>query len=362
MQLVLDPEQQQLRDSVRALLADHAGSARVREVVDGEQTWDRRLWRRLAAEQELTGLAVPAEHGGSGAGQVERSVLLEELGRSVAPVPFLASGVFATDVLLALDEPDPALLAALTAGEQVAAVVVADDTGRWGSSAQQVRATREESGWQLTGSAAPVLSGDAADVVLVYAATAEGAGWFAVSASDLGCTRLRTLDPTRGMARLDFRASPAQALHTADPAAVLAAARDRAAVAVSAEQVGVMDRMLEMTVDYARLRVQFGRPIGSYQAVKHACADMHSACEQARAVLRYAAWTADHDPDRLPEAAALSRTCTAAEAFRTAATGLQLHGGIGYTWEHDAHLFYKRAKTCELLLGSGADAAVGQPS
>lgn len=231
-------------------------------------------------------------------------------------------------------------------------MAVADESGEWGTSAQRVRATADGAGWRLDGSIAPVLSGDAADVLLVCAATPDGTGWFEVSADDVAVAALRTLDPTRGMARLDFSSSPARLLPTTAPAAVLSAVRDRAAVAVTAEQVGVMGRILEMTADYARLRVQFGRPIGSYQAVKHACADMYSACQQARAVLRHAAWAADHAPDELGHAAALARASVAAEAFRTAATGLQLHGGIGYTWEHDAHLHYKRAKTCELLLGS----------
>lgn len=163
------------------------------------------------------------------------------------------------------------------------------------------------------------------------------------------------MDPTRGMARVDFAATPARLLSGADPASALEAVRDRAAVAMAAEQVGGMSRILQMTVDYAKVRVQFGRPIGSYQAVKHACADMYTSYQQSVSLLRHGAWTADHAPGELPVAAATTTAFVAPAYFRAAADGVQLHGGLGYTWEHDAHLHYKRAKTGELLLGGASE-------
>ncbi|MFI0462646.1 acyl-CoA dehydrogenase family protein [Saccharopolyspora sp. 5N102] len=346
MQLVLTREQRELRSAVRKFLAEHAPPARVRELIDGDGH-DAGLWRRLAGELGATGLVVPEEHGGSGAGHVERAVVLEELGRALAPVPFLASAVLATDVLLALDdtEAQAELLPRLAAGELIGAV-------SWDAESAPT-ATRRDGSWVLDGRAPQVLSGDIADFVLVYAGTEQGGSWFRVDGADgVPRTPLRTLDPTRRIARLDFAGTPARQLSTEDADAVLAEVRDTAAVALAAEQLGGMERVLEMTVEYAKVRVQFGRAIGSYQAVKHRCADMYSAWEQAHSAVRHAAWTADEDRAQLPLAAAMVQVLVSPAYFQAAADTVQLHGGIGYTWEHDAHLYYKRAKTSELLLGT----------
>ncbi len=356
MQLVLDREQQELRTAVRKFLADHASPARVRTVIDSDDGHDRELWRRLAGELGLAGLVVPEQHGGSGAGHVERCVVSEELGRALAPAPFLASAVLAVDTLLALDD-EPAraeLLPRLASGELVATVAVAEQGGSWDPATTTTSALLQDGTWVLDGHKTPVVSGDVADVVLVHARTPEGTGWFLVDgdAPGLRRTALRTLDPTRPLSRLDFWSTPARPL-TGDAATVLAAVTDRAAVALAAEAVGGMGRVLEMTTDYAKVRVQFGRAIGSYQAVKHGCADMYGAVEQATSALRYAAWAADHDTGQLPLAAALVGVVVLPAYFRAAADTVQLHGGVGYTWEHDAQLYYKRAKTSELLLGSG---------
>ncbi|RNL86580.1 acyl-CoA dehydrogenase family protein [Halostreptopolyspora alba] len=356
MRLVLDSEQRQLRSTVRELLADHAPPTRVREVMDGGDGYDPALWRRVSAELGLAGLVVSESRGGSGAGHVERCVVLEELGRALAPVPYLASAALAVDTVLALEDAtlEQRLLAGLASGERIGAVAPAGDDGDWGSATASLTAGWRDGGWVLDGHVSFVVSGDVADTVLAYATAPEGPAWFAVSgdAAGLGRTRLRTLDPTRPMARLEFASTPAHRADGADPAAVLEAVRDRAAVALTAERVGMMSRVLEMTVDYTKSRVQFGRPVGSYQAVKHGCADMYCAYQQAESVLRYAAWAADHAPAELPLAAALAQAHTGPASFRVAADAVQLHGGVGYTWEHDAHLYYKRAKTSELLLGA----------
>lgn len=359
MQLVLDQEQQELRAAVRTFLADHASSARVREVMDGDGH-DRELWRRLAGELGLAGLVVPEQHGGSGAGHVERCVVAEELGRALAPAPFLASAVLAVDTLLALDDrsAQAELLPQLVSGDLIGTVAVAEQGGSWEPAATTTSALLRDGNWVLDGHKMPVVSGDVADVVLVHARTPEGTGWFLVAADAPGLrhTALRTLDPTRRLSRLDFWDTPARPLMSGDAGeatAVLEAVTDRAAVALAAEAVGGMGRVLELTADYAKVRVQFGRTIGSYQAVKHGCADMYCAVEQAYSALRYAAWTADHDVEQLPLAAALVQVVVLPAYFRAAADTVQLHGGVGYTWEHDAQLYYKRAKTSELLLGSG---------
>lgn len=351
MKLVLDAEQQELRAAVRRLLADKSPSERVRAVMDGDPGHDPAVWSALGGMGAL-GLVVPEELGGAGAGHVERSVVAEELGRALTPAPFLASAVLATDALLALDDDRARteLLPALAAGERIGTVAL----GAAGGASGEVTAA-EGDGWTLSGATWPVLAGDVADVLLVVAATPDGPGWFLVDADAAGLarTRLTGLDPTRRVAKLAFEATPARRLATVDPAAALALVTDLAAVALAAEQVGVLQRAMELTVAYAKVRVQFGRPIGSYQAVKHGCADMYSAWEHAVSVLRYAAWTADHERAELPVAAALAQTYIGPATFEAATGMVQYHGGTGYTWEHDAHLFYKRAKSAELLLGSG---------
>lgn len=354
MKLVLDTEQRELRAAVRKFLADRSPSATVRAAMDSDRGHDDGVFSGLA-ELGALGLVVPEALGGSGAGHIERAVVAEELGRALTPAPFLASAVLAADTLLALDDEDARseFLPGIAAGELIGTVAVAETGGEWDRGGGATTATERDGGWALDGVKTPVLAGDIADVVLVAAATPDGPGWFAVHGDAPGLTRTRLagLDPTRRVAKLAFAGVPARRLATADAAAALDLVADLAAVALAAEQVGTLERAMELTVDYAKVRVQFGRPIGSYQAVKHGCADMYSAWEQAVSVLRYAAWTADHDRAELPVAAALAQTYIGPAAFDTATGMVQYHGGVGYTWEHDAHLYYKRAKSAELLLG-----------
>jgi alkylation response protein AidB-like acyl-CoA dehydrogenase len=352
MELVLNAEQEDLRATVRKLLADRSAPAAVREVMVSERGDDPGLWKSLADLGALA-LVVPEELGGAGAGHVERAVVLEELGRAVAPTPYLASAVLATDALLALDagaERD-ALLAALAAGEKVATVAVAEGGGAWDRTGGTTTAVERAGGWLLTGTKTPVIAAAVADVVLVYATTPDGPGWFAVDAGDVAVTGLTGLDPTRRLARVQLADAPARPLACADPAAALDLVADLAGVALAAEQLGGLQRAMELTVDYAKVRVQFGRQIGSYQAVKHGLADIYADWEHAVSVVRYAAWAADHDRTELPVASALAQTYLGPAYFRAATGMVQYHGGIGYTWEHDAHLYYKRAKSSQLLFG-----------
>lgn len=360
MKLVLDPEQEELRATVRKVLTDRSPTAKVREVMDSVQGYDPDLWRTLG-DLGVLGLVVPADLGGSGAGHTERAVVMEELGRALTPSPFLASAVLATDALLTLDEDEPAraaLLPRLAAGELVGTVAAAEGGGGpWDLAGGTTTATGNNGTWRLDGVKTPVLAGDSADLVLVYARTPGGPGWFAVEGNAVGLTRtvLTGLDPTRRFAELAFAGTPARPLSAPDAGAELETVADLAAVALAAEQVGGMERAMELTVEYAKARMQFGRAIGSYQAVKHGCADMYCAWEQALSVLRFAAWTADHDRPGLPTAASLAQTYIGPAFFETTTAMVHYHGGIGYTWEHDAHLYYKRAKSSELLLGPPGD-------
>lgn len=355
MKLVLDTEQEELRRTIRALLTDRSPMERVREVMASPQGYDPGLWRTLG-KLGLLGLVVPDKFGGAGAGHVERSIVLEELGRLLTPVPFLASAVLAVDTLLAVGDEGAAadLLPRLASGELVGTVAVAEDrSGTWDPDGGVTTATPCGARWELDGTKTLVLDGQHAGLILVYARTPDGPGWFAVEegAEGLNRTALTSLDPTRRFARLTFASTPARPLTGVDARDTLEAIGDLGAIALAAEQVGVMGQAMELTVDYAKIRMQFGRPIGSFQAVKHGCADMYSAWEHAVSVLRYAAWTADSNPAERGLAAALAQTYIGPACFATANGMVQYHGGIGYTWEHDAHLFYKRAKSCQLLFG-----------
>ncbi|MBA3907291.1 MAG: acyl-CoA/acyl-ACP dehydrogenase [Pseudonocardiales bacterium] len=352
MRLVLDPEQEQLRAALRDLLAGHATSAHVRVAMAKEPGHDPALWARLG-ELGALGLVVPEEHGGSGAGHVERAIAAGELGRVVAPSPFLGSAVLAIDTLLALDGGSD-LLPALAAGELIGTIAVAAP-GHGLLEPGPARALAHTGGWALDGVLSPVVDGVVADVLLVYALADDGLAFFRVDADALGMTRtaLRTLDPTRRLAHVTLDATPATRLD-GDAAVALAHVTDLAGVALAAGQLGLLRRSLERTVEYAKVRTQFGRAIGSYQAVKHGLADMEMALELGESAVRYAAWVADHDRAALPLAAATAQAYLGPAAFAGAQSMVQFHGGIGYTWEHDAHLYYKRAKSDQLLLGPPA--------
>jgi len=339
VKLVLTEEQEDLRATVRRLLTEHAPMSRVREVAVDKGEYDKELWARLA-ELGVTGLTVDEKHGGAGAGHVELAVVAEELGRALAPVPFVAVTLAATALSAAEGADD--LLARIAGGEAVATVAGA------GVSDGAPTATQSGGGWTLEGTANLVLDGQHADHVIVLT----GGRTFAVDATASGLTRtaLDSADPTRSFARLDFAGTPATVLNGDASGAV----RRAAALTMAAEQAGGTAHCVETTVEYAKIRMQFGRPIGSFQAVKHALADMYSESEQAVAALRFAAWAADEDPDEADNAASLAKIACSEAYAHVAAQTIQLHGGIGFTWEHDAHLYFKRARADNALFGDPA--------
>ena len=358
MNLVLTEEQEELRASVRRLLADRSPMSRVRQVIQTPEGYDPTLWDRMAADLGLQGTAVPDTCGGAGFGQVEVSIVMEELGRALVPSPFLASAVLATNALLALDDEDAKreLLPSIAAGRVIATLAVAEDRGSWDGSDVATAAALGGDGWRLHGAKTLVVDGLNADLLVVAAQAGGELAFFTVDGSAPGVsrTRLTGLDLTRQLASIEFSGAAARRLVCEDAAAALSRAVDLSWVALAAEQLGGLQKCLDMSVDYAKARAQFGRPIGSFQAVKHLCADMHVAMELGRSVLRYAAWAADEAPDQVPEAAGLARAYCSQAFFKVAADTIQVHGGIGFTWEHDAHLYYRRAKSSELLMGGPA--------
>lgn len=274
------------------------------------------------------------------------------------PSPFLGSAVLAAGALMALDDEDARreLLPGIASGDTIATLAAAEDAGRWDGADVRTGAALDGGGWRLDGVKTLVPAGCQADLLMVTARAGDELGFFAVEAGAPGLHRdeLAGLDLTRRLARIELSGVPARRLVCEDATAALSGVLDLAALALAAEQLGGLQRCLEMSVDYARARAQFGRAIGSFQAVKHMCADMHVAMELARSAVRYAAWAADEQPDELPLAAGLARAYCSEAFFRVAADTIQVHGGIGFTWEHDAHLYYRRAKSSELLLGGPA--------
>ncbi|MET7781360.1 acyl-CoA dehydrogenase family protein [Streptomyces sp. NPDC005388] len=363
MDFAFSDEQQELGRTVRAFLADTSSETEVRRLMETPEGFDRALWRRMGSELGLQGLAVPEEYGGAGCGPVEVGVVMEEMGRALLCAPILSSAVLATTTLLrcADEEARKRLLPGLASGELVATLALTEDSARWDAAGVRLSARESAGGWVLTGHKTFVLDGATADVVLTVAriedGTDDGIGVFLVDGDAPGLTRepLPTMDPTRRQARLDYHAVPATRLRThGDGWDLVAEVLDRAAVALAAEQVGVASRALDMAVEYAKVRHQFGRPIGSFQAVKHLLADVLLEVESARAAAHYALLAAESEAPNLPAVASLAKAFCSDTCLQATAENIQVHGGIGFTWEHPAHLYLKRAKTSQLLFGDPA--------
>ncbi len=333
-----------LRASVRGLLADRCKPSAVTAVYDGDRSLVDGLWKALAAELGLAGLLVPEERGGAGASAREAAVVMEELGRAVAPVPFLTSAVIATTVLL---DAEGDLLAALAAGERTAALAVPLSTPPDGA----LPAAKVDAGGRLTGAITSVAGAVEADVLLVPAATGDGVAVYAVPASAAGIVPVVSLDMTRQLADITFDGVPGELVVVDGEPAVRRALQAGAALLAS-EQLGVARWCLETTVAYLNDRRQFGRVVGGFQALKHRLADLYTGVESANAAARYAAAAlAVADPD-VPVATAVAQAFCGDLAVTAAEEAVQLHGGIGMTWEHPAHLYLKRAKADQIALGT----------
>jgi alkylation response protein AidB-like acyl-CoA dehydrogenase len=358
--LTFTEEQEELRTSVRRFLADKSPSEAVRHWAESDEGYDPAVWRQMAEQLGLQGLALPEEYGGAGGGPVELGIVLEEMGRALLPSPFFATVALAGQALVASgDETARARwLPGIAAGALTATVAVAEETGSWRIEDVATTAARTADGsWTVSGTKMFVVDGDRADLLLVVARTEAGPGLFAVDGASSGVTRTRldALDPTRRLGRIDLARAPAVRVGPdGDATAFLRTALDLALVALAAEQVGGAQACLDAAVEYAKVRVQFGRPIGSFQAVKHKCADLLVEVEAARSAARHASAVAAEGSAESPVAAALAGAYCAQACTHAAKENLQIHGGIGYTWEHDAHLYLKRAKSSEELFGAPA--------
>ncbi|WP_137812291.1 acyl-CoA dehydrogenase family protein [Gandjariella thermophila] len=352
----LTEEQVALRNAVRSLLSRRSDPAAVRAAAASGRGYDPDLWSVLCEQIGVAALAVPEEYGGAGAGVPEIRLVLEELGRTLTPSPLLGSAVLAAQALLASGDAEACkrLLPGIADGSRIATVLWTGPAGHWSAEDTACSAEpRGTGGWALHGRAHHVLDGDLADVLLVAARTDTGIGLFEVTPHQPGVHRRHaaTMDLTRRLATVRLAGATGRRIGD-DARPALRRARDTACAALSGEQVGAASRCLELTVEYAKARVQFDRPIGSFQALKHRMADMYVLVETARSASHAAAQAAEEgDAELLAARAAAAKTYCSEALCRVAAEMIQLHGGIAITWEHDAHLYFKRAHGSAQLFG-----------
>src|ERR1700716_2949409 len=350
-------EQKQLRDEARKFLAEKCPPKAVRTVLDGKQTYDRELWKGLA-DMGFLGVAIPEEFGGTGAGHLELCVIAEEMGRALAPVPFSSTVYLAAEAiqLAGSDAQKSKWLSAMASGGAIGTLALFEGSGNPSPQAINLSAANGV----LDGVKKPVPDGAIADFAIVAARTASTGretdiSLFLVDLASEGVETkpLTNLDPSRGQAEISFRNCKAEPLGPASEGwSILSRVLDRAAVLLAFEQVGGADRALEMGRDYALDRIAFGRPIGSFQAVKHMLADMYVSATLARSNCYYGAWALSTNASELPEAAAAARI-SATQAFQHCAkNNIQVHGGMGFTWEFDCHMYYRRSNAMALSLGS----------
>lgn len=359
MQFTFTEEQEQFRDMVHRFATEHSPPSTVRRLMETDEGFEPALWTRLSGELGLTALRIPEEYGGSGFSAVELGIVMEEFGRTLLCAPYFSSAVLATELILAAgtEADHAALLPSLADGSRRASFAFTEASGSWDPTDVEARADEVADGWRISGSKRFVIDGHTADYLIIAARDGAGVGLFLVEGAAHGLERrsVTGMDATRKLADVTLTDTPATRLgRTGDATDAIERALDAANVALANEMAGGAQALLDSAVAYAKMRVQFGRTIGSFQAIKHKCADMLLDVESAKSAA-YAAASAAADGD--PEASALACLAKAAASdayLRTAAETIQIHGGIGFTWENDTHLWFKRAKSSEVLLGDPA--------
>ena len=347
-------EMLQLRDQARRFLTDRCATAVPRRILDSAEPYAADLWRSLA-EMGWLGAAIPEEYGGVGLGRLAVCVLAEELGRAVAPVPFASSVYLATEAVLQFgsDAQKDDWLPRLAAGETIGTLAMAERAG----AATPERLTATVASGRLTGTKLAVADGDIADFAIVAVNGGSGPWLYLVDLTGPGVTRtpVTTIDPSRSHARIDFAAAPAEPLPGSTGPEAIRTLLDCAAVPMAFEQVGVAQAALDMANAYAKERFAFGRPIGSFQAIKHRIADMYIQVELARSNAYYGAWAVNSGSSELPIAAAVARIAACDAGWFVTKENIQVHGGMGFTWQMDCQLYYRRAKLLALTLGGARE-------
>ncbi len=352
-----DDGRDELRQALRSFLTAHSPSDVVRGLMESTTGYDPEVWRQMAVELGLHGIGTPEELGGSGGTMEDLAVVFEEVGAALLCAPFFATVAMAMPAVMTSgdDAAIAELIPGFADGSRIGTLVLNGDLGPFDAATVALSATETRSGHQLDGSARMVLDGATADVILAAARGSAGTSLFAIDGTAAGLTRTpsASLDRTRKIAALQFDGVTARLIGAPGGAdAGLQKTSDMAIIALAAEQVGAAQRCLDITVDYARQRVQFGRPIGSFQAIKHRCADMLVSVESARSASMKAAEVVAADRDDLAIAASVAKSFCSNAFVDAALDMMRVHGGIGFTWEHDAHLYVRRAKASQLMFGS----------
>jgi len=365
MQFSFTSEQEAFRSVLRRYLQEKSPASVVRRLMETEAGWERDGWRDLNDQLGLTGAHIPEEYGGQGFGFVELGIVLEEMGRTLLCAPYFSTAVLAATAIMnaATEAEKQRLLPPIALGETTATLAFTEPNGRWDASGIETTAAPAAEGrFRLDGVKSFVLDGHTADLIVVVARAPgssgeDGLSFFTTPGDAPGLTRraLKVLDPTRKQAKLAFDGVEAEPLGELGGGAIpLTKTLTLAAAAFASEMVGGAERLRLSALDYANLRVQFGRPIASFQSMKHKQADMLVDVELAKSAAYAAASAAAEDDAELPAIAALAKSCASDAYVRTAMHTIQIHGGIGFTWDNDTHLWFKRAKSSEVFLGDPA--------
>jgi len=364
MKFSFTDEQQEFRSVLRRFLEDKSPTTEVRRLMETEEGCDPEVWRQLSQELGLTAIHIPESYGGQGFGVGELAIAVEEMGRALLCAPYFASTVMAATAILKSGSEDQKqlLLPDIAAGETIATLAIAEESGNWSPDGVAMKATQAGDGYRLNGVKSFVLDGHTADLAVVAARREgssgdDGLSFFTVAcdAAGLERTRLDSMDPTRKLARMSFADVEASLLGDEGGAAgPLGETLDVAAICLANEMVGGAERLRESAVEYANMRVQFGRAIGSFQSLKHKAADMLLEVELAKSAAYYAAAAVDENDEDVSALASLAKAAAADAYMQTAVHTVQIHGGIGFTWDNDTHLWFKRAKSSEVFLGGAA--------
>lgn len=361
MKFSFSSEQEEFRSNLRRFLADRSPTKEVRRLMETEAGWERASWRRINDELGLTAVRIPEAYGGHGFGFGELGIVLEEMGRVLLCAPYFASAVLATGAILnaGTEAEKQALLPDIAAGAVIATLAGTEDGGKWDAASTSLTATPVEGDFRLDGHKSFVLDGHTADLIVVLARAPGSSGetglsLFTIPGNALGLSRhpLNTMDPTRKMARLEFNGVRAQLLGTEGAAALpFAKTMNEAAICLANEMVGGAARLREDALAYSLMRMQFGKPIAAFQSMKHKAADMLLEVELAKSAAYFAAAALDDADADIAATASLAKACASDTYLQTAIHAIQIHGGIGFTWDNDTHLWFKRAKASEVLFG-----------
>ena len=356
MKFSFSSEQEEFRSNLRRLLADRSPTKEVRRLMETGHGYEREGWRAINTALGLTAIRIPEAYGGYGFGFGDQCIVLEEMGRALVCAPYFATAVLAAGAIMnaGIEAEKRALLPGIATGEMIATFAWVEDTGRWDAAGTALTATAESGEIVLNGHKSYVIDGHSADLIVVLARAPQGLSLFTVDGNAPGLTRraLNSMDPTRKFARLEFNRVAARPLGPAGGAAApFARTMVEAAVCLANEMVGGAERLREDALAYAMMRMQFGKPVASFQSMKHKQADMLLEVELAKSAAYYAAASLDDGDDDAGANAHLAKACASDAYMQTAIHAVQIHGGIGFTWDNDTHLWFKRAKSSEVLLG-----------